>query len=534
MNDVTKSITRRNFTAAAGLVSAGAVTTALASTAFASEPVPPANEVVWDEETDVLVAGFGAAGAGAASAAAEAGAQVLIIEKMDEKYAGGSSTCFANAWFPVVADTFRNTSFYRMDQATAEAREAASWEAFEGMFDRGLQMLPSGYEIDGGSKGFYQLLSTTTKEIPGITVEYETELDGLVRNDETGEVQGARARRGDKTVYIKANKGVVLTTGGYECNADLVHHLHLPLAPMAHAGGPSHTGLGLVAGMQVGAAVENFPKGMDWFEFAFRKASEETGVWLGYRWFGTDELLTGGQGEPFMYDDHIIVDMDGNRFMNELTYLTHDKTQLAFTDFAGNMFDAKRGYLHMPMFMVFDEAMMEDGPLGRVPSDHTEWTWNGVFHIHDWSDDNQDELERGWILKADTLEELAALMVSNDYWSGEELAVNAEGLMAAVEKWNAGCDAGADEFGRSTGLNKMLKPPYYAIELMPSSVYTISGLKNDINGSVVDWDGAPIARLYCAGNVGQSAAVTPIGVAACMGNGIIAGRHAAGLESWDA
>lgn len=183
---------------------------------------------------------------------------------------------------------------------------------------------------------------------------------------------------------------------------------------------------------------------------------------------------------------------------------------------------------------AFVAKVMEDGPLGRVPSDHTEWTWNGVFHIHDLSDDNLDELERGWILKADTLEELASQIVSNDYWSGEELVVNAEGLKAAVEQWNEGCESGVDAFGRTTGLNKMSKPPYYAIELMPSSLYTISGLKSGINSSVLDWEGEPIPRLYCAGNIGQGVAVSPMGVAACMGNGIIAGRHAAGLENWDA
>ena len=109
--------------------------------------------------------------------------------------------------------------------------------------------------------------------------------------------------------------------------------------------------------------------------------------------------------------------------------------------------------------------------------------------------------------------------------------VNAEGLAASVEKWNAGCEAGTDEFGRLNGLNKLETPPYYAIELIPSSVYTIGGLKSDINSAVLDWEGNPIPRLYCAGNIGQGFAVTPMGVAACMGNGLIAGRHAAGLQS---
>ncbi|MEM1562489.1 MAG: FAD-binding protein, partial [Candidatus Bathyarchaeia archaeon] len=48
-------------------------------------------EIRWDYEADVVVVGFGYAGALAAIAAHDAGAEVIILEKAPEHFAGGNS-----------------------------------------------------------------------------------------------------------------------------------------------------------------------------------------------------------------------------------------------------------------------------------------------------------------------------------------------------------------------------------------------------------------------------------------------------------
>ena len=72
-------ISRRGFIASAGaaLAVAGAAGSALASEATEAAP----SEIAWDQECEVLVCGYGAAGASCAIEAADNGAQVLIIEK---------------------------------------------------------------------------------------------------------------------------------------------------------------------------------------------------------------------------------------------------------------------------------------------------------------------------------------------------------------------------------------------------------------------------------------------------------------------
>ena len=59
------------------------------------------------------------------------------------------------------------------------------------------------------------------------------------------------------------------------------------------------------------------------------------------------------------------------------------------------------------------------------------------------SEDNQAEIEKGWIIKADTLEELAEKCHATDLW-GHDLTIDPQGLAATVEAYNAAAQAGED------------------------------------------------------------------------------------------
>ena len=87
-----KNISRRNFlkgSAAMGILAAmGGAGTAIAE---GSSAYTFADTVKWDAEYDVVVLGLGFAGMTAAVTAADAGAKVLIAEKMSEALAGGNS-----------------------------------------------------------------------------------------------------------------------------------------------------------------------------------------------------------------------------------------------------------------------------------------------------------------------------------------------------------------------------------------------------------------------------------------------------------
>lgn len=125
-----------------------------------------------------------------------------------------------------------------------------------------------------------------------------------------------------------------------------------------------------------------------------------------------------------------------------------------------------------------------------------------------WSKDNSAEIEKGVIVSAPTIEELA-----------KKINVPAENLVETVNRWNSQINAGADkDFGRP--LEKKGKVafegreapvisrpigdgPYYAAELYPTILNTQGGPRRNKLGQVLDPFGKPIARLYSAGELGS-------------------------------
>src|SRR5690606_17154127 len=104
------------------------------------------------------------------------------------------------------------------------------------------------------------------------------------------------------------------------------------------------------------------------------------------------------------------------------------------------------------------------------------------------------EVDRGWIIRADTVEELAA-----------RIGRPADALAAAIDGFNA---AARDErpcpFGRSKDtMHALAGPPWYAVEIVPGLICSTGGGARDERGRVLDWEGRPIPGLYEAGELGS-------------------------------
>ena len=143
-----------------------------------------------------------------------------------------------------------------------------------------------------------------------------------------------------------------------------------------------------------------------------------------------------------------------------------------------------------PVHMIFDDDCCKAQPIVNA---WIGWpvTCRNPYH---WSDDNSVEIEKGWIVKADTIEELA-----------EKLGRDPEALRAEVEHYNAMVDAGEDaDFGRDiTTMAKIQKAPFYAIEEFPAMPACSGGARRNIKGQVLTWDNQPIEGLYSAGELGS-------------------------------
>jgi fumarate reductase flavoprotein subunit len=143
--------------------------------------------------------------------------------------------------------------------------------------------------------------------------------------------------------------------------------------------------------------------------------------------------------------------------------------------------------------------------------------------------DLQGAEQRGLVRSAGTLRELAAMF-----------GLDGEQLEATVARYNDFVDAGLDtDFQRSTlggSFGKLVPiktPPFYALPCSVALLSTYAGLRVNETMQVLRESGAPIARLYAAGEViggfhGEGyMSGSALGKAAIFGR--IAGRCAARL-----
>lgn len=190
----------------------------------------------------------------------------------------------------------------------------------------------------------------------------------------------------------------------------------------------------------------------------------------------------------------IVVDNFGNRFAAE-TLITDDPTRYFFYKEAVQFNIKTLQYDRNPSWLIFDESLRKSRPVINF--------YNSVcgYNIVDYGPrDNSDAVRKGWILKGETIEELATLIKKQEENCGRMIPEN---LVNTVNRYNAFCEKKNDEdFGRRV---KTLQPinegPFYAIPLVAGGPNTKGGLAADGQRRVLDWDYKPIPRLFAVGEV---------------------------------
>lgn len=476
---------------------------------------PTQNIEKWDREVDFLVVGFGLAGAAAAVEAydIDPNAEILVLEKMPVELAGGNSIAsgqtflvpaqeavstlktylyncnlpnpipdeyltwlcegFASQlpWIEYVADGVGYEAGYVGGGELKWGSMVVEFDTFEGSVFDGcsahLRAKGSTFENGGVWRCFAEAVNSR-----GIEVLYETPAVSLVQDPFTREVSGVIARQADgKEIAIKSSKGVLLACGGYENNLTMQRDFH-GMETVYTAGTPGNTGDGIKMLMQAGAQI-----------WHMKNQTQSGGFWLGIKVPEHDATFM----RNFSMAGHswIEIDAQGERFYNE-SYGYH-RQHMKYMEY-GRYVDLPHERA-LPVDLIFDEKTREAGSIA------SQWlSWPTTTEGYTWSNDNLAEIEKGWIVKADTIEELA-----------EKLGRDPEVLKATVDAWNAACDAGVDEaFGRDPAtMDKIDTAPYYAVSITPTLVATTGGAKRDTAGRVLDWNDKPIPGLYEAGELGS-------------------------------
>lgn len=478
-------VSRRKFLAGAAMAAPAAV----AADAFGKSA---GQAVKWDKTVDVVVVGTGFAGLSAAISAKDAGATVVVLEKMPQKFEGGNSRVSGNMWWtptnlPEALEYIQALCAGLTDKESIQALAEEmlrlnDWLGTLGVTPRPLGIFqPEHPELPGskcvrtwsnGGAGEGKLWIPIREQAAKRNIEilYETPAKDLVLSP-AREILGVRAMSGTKQLAIKANKGVVLACGGFEFNFDMQKQF-LPGWPTYGRGTPGNTGDGIKMAQKAGAELWHMNNSLA--GIGCMMVPEFDPVLI--------PVNLPGSG-------YIVVDKLGKRFMNELRDNRHGfghKEHLLF-------FDGVIGaFTRIPCFGIFDESTRMRGPLAGGMG--FKFGWFGWFGNYQPSRDNSREIEKGWIIKGDSLADLAT-----------KLEMKPADLEASIARWNEQCQSKNDQdFGRpARNMAPIDKPPYYCVKIYPATYNTQGGPRRNAKCQIIDPDHQPIPGLYSAGELGS-------------------------------
>jgi succinate dehydrogenase/fumarate reductase flavoprotein subunit len=315
--------------------------------------------------------------------------------------------------------------------------------------------------------------------------------------DPAGRVVGVNAQSPNGAVTFSAVKGVVLACGGFEWDESaMAENFPIPIAP---ATVPTNRGDGLAMAKQAGAALGNMDQQWGWPGYIIPGETLPDG----------NPLIRTSLSERVL--PHIIcINSKGERFIDETFSYHRILKAMSLTDGQGNP-------VNLPAYHIFDgqfRAKYNFGPVVRGSPDPD------------------------WLKGYATLANLA-----------DAIGVPAAALQTTIDQYNAAVAVGRDDaVGRGGGgyaqffgdpdnhptpnLGTIAQAPFYAVEMIPTTIGTCGGPRTDGGGRVLNQAGQPIAGLYGAGNVAAAFSGTAyFGPGGTIGPalvfGVLAGRNAA-------
>ncbi len=311
----------------------------------------------WDIETDVVVIGFGASGACAALEAAREGARVTLFEAGSgsggasalsggEIYIGGGTDVQRNAGFDdtpealaaylkmaggadadaAKCDLYATNSLAHFDWLKAQGvpykgnylpgkiiepagDDTLIWSGSEEAwpYSASAKPAPRGHVIQfmgwGGGRKLVDILEARVREA-GVDVRVDAKAQSLVMDGER--VIGVVVRIDNKLVHVRANRGVILATGGFCMNPDMLRRYAPGTLKLSDPIGENDNGSGILMGMGAGGDAIH----MDEF-------------FTTCPWIMPPDFVKG-----------IFVNEAGNRFINEDCY--HGRVSRTMVDQPGN------------------------------------------------------------------------------------------------------------------------------------------------------------------------------------------------------
>ena len=481
-----------------------------ASTAdwLGEEPEVAESDIKQTVECEVLVVGAGSSGSFAAAAAAEAGAKTILIEKFGHDMASGIRDTLAACgskqqqedgddvnkkdavrylcnWSQgytrrSLAQVWADRSGETIDWFTdvlAESGIDFRHEIDEKHDNDNYEVLDVGHSTQYGDEYSEQLTMDAVlkhAEADGLEVQYEITMVKLEKDG--NRVTGLIAKNAnDEYVRYNASKGVILACGGYSGNETMMNALQPQSVEQTciNYSKPGAKGDGIKACLWAGAIMDQTHTSMIFDRGAIKpdqvgeygKANDGALFWMG--------------SQPFLK-----VNLNGERFMNE--YMPYDL-----------VLHAAASQPYHTYCTVWDSKYPED--VERFATHGCSRLYphvNGtapVFPIEYIEGMNADLQDQGYIVQADTVEELA-----------DKLGLPKDTFTATVDRYNELAAKGEDEdYGKEDyRLSTLSEAPFYGVRQAGGYlICTIDGIQIDDNMHAIDQDFKAIPGLYVIGDM---------------------------------
>ena len=450
---------------------------------FLNAPDPiPESDITATETYDVVVVGGSSAGLAAAASAAEESARVICLEKTPTPAGAGTYYGFINtellsrngvaavdeqdyekrlieaalgATNPKLVHAYVSNSAKVGDWLEDVTQQTGNELKFSA--DMGSENTACFDDNTPGASAYDVLTAYGTSK--GATYVYETEAVQLEKDD-AGRIAAVIAKTPDGYVRYEAEKGVVLATGGYNGDAEMIE-AYIPwvdqdvLAQMSPIADTGNTGDGLKMAAWAGARIAEGPHCpmIHFIQGAMPMAGS---------------LFVNATGERFMDEGtsmevaaQILMRQPGHR-MWQISDAKPSGMALVMAMSAGQSApDGAEGAEGAPA----ESGLAEQGPMANMAADDSP-----TF---------------------DTLDELAA-----------SIDMDPAVLASTVERFNELVAAGKDEDFNSdfTLAVSIDTPPFKAVEAPPCALAMMGGPQINEAMAVLDEDYAPIPGLYASGN----------------------------------
>jgi fumarate reductase flavoprotein subunit len=449
--------------------------------------------------SDVLIVGAGTAGIPAAIAAADLGAKVTLIDKNPaiggELHASGGTMTGAQTILQLqrnIEDSpdlhYRDCmklGAFGQDPELLRLQVNSAPAMIDWLYGLGVAFTPTSPElvqfypwsvprthwaVDNARGVLKVLRPELEKRVKrgDVTVHVDTRALELLK-DGRGRIIGvlARTSSGENLRYLA--KSILLTTGGYARNVEMIRK-YSPNGVNSICGALPHTtGDGLLMAEAAGAQLHNMDRFVPGPSRLVDAGGEES---IGVTW------------PPTHYTAAILVNLEGRRYISEDDDRFEERV-LRFNEQPNGT-----------VFYIFDETIRRELPpmVARAG-------------FHPSSDD--EALERQIALGVNVRQAATIRDLANTF------GIDADGLQQTVDTYNRDVVLGRDIRFRRRVLRRIATPPFYALRIYGSHLVTYGGIKINTSFQALDVNERVIPGLYVAGEA--------IGAAITMGHLVVGG-----------